>query len=130
MTKLIKKITIGLDILVLLLIFIYTAIYILKYEIIFFQKIIIFSTIIALIIKILYWIIDNNNIIKNYKNLLLLRLAVCIFLYLTPVYYLSQYQNLTISEFIVASTLIIITFFALLVIVIEKLMNSKKMSNL
>ena len=38
MTKFIKKITIGLDILVLLLIFIYTAIYILKYEIIFFSK--------------------------------------------------------------------------------------------
>tara|TARA_B100001769_G_C21596767_1_gene336331 strand:+ start:114 stop:506 length:393 start_codon:yes stop_codon:yes gene_type:complete len=129
MTKLIKKITIGLDILVLLLISIYTAIYILKYEIIFFQKIIIFSAIIALIIKILYWIIDNNNIIKNYKNLLLLRIAVCIFLYLTPAYYLYQYQNLIISEFIVTSTLIIITFFALLVIVVEKIMNSKKMSN-
>ena len=129
MTKLIKKITIGLDILVLLLISIYTAIYILKYEIIFFQKIIIFSAIIALIIKILYWIIDNN-IIKNYKNLFLLRIANCIFLYLTPIYYLSQYQNLIISEFVVTSTLIIITFFALLVIVAEKLMNNKKMSDL
>ena len=129
MTKLIKKITIGLDILVLLLIFIYTAIYILKYEIIFFQKIIIFSAIIAFIIKILYWIIDNN-IIKNYKNLFLLRIANCIFLYLTPIYYLSQYQNLIISEFVVTSTLIIITFFALLVIVAEKLMNNKKMSDL
>ncbi len=130
MTKLIKKITIGLDILVLLLIFIYTAIYILKHEIIFFQKIIIFSAIIAFIIKILYWIIDNNNIIKIYKNLLLLRIAVCIFLYLTPAYYLSQYQNLIISEFVVMSTLIIITFFALLVTVAEKLINSKKMSDL
>ncbi len=129
MTEFLKKITIGLDVLVLLFIFMYTTIYILKYEIIFFQKIIIFFAIIALIIKILYWIIDNNNIIKNYKNLLLLRLAVCIFLYLTPAYYLSQYQNLIISEFIVASTLIIITFFALLVIFIEKLMNSKKMIN-
>jgi len=129
MTKLIKKITIGLDILVLLLISIYTAIYILKYEIIFFQKVIIFSAIIAFIIKILYWIIDNN-IIKNYKNLFLLRIANCIFLYLTPIYYLTQYQNLIISEFVVTSTLIIITFFALLVIVAEKLMNSKKMSNL
>ena len=129
MTKLIKKITIGLDILVLLLIFIYTAIYILKYEIIYFQKIIIFSAILAFIIKILYWIIDNN-IITNYKNLLLLRIAICIFLYLTPIYYLTQYQNLIISEFVVTSTLIIITFFALLVIVAEKLMNSKKMSDL
>ena len=129
MTKLIKKITIGLDILVLLLISIYTAIYILKYEIIFFQKVIIFSAIIAFIIKILYWIIDNN-IIKNYKNLFLLRIANCIFLYLTPIYYLSQYQNLIISEFVVTSTLIIITFFALLVIVAEKLMNSKKISDL
>ena len=129
MTKLIKKITVGLDILVLLLISIYTAIYILKYEIIFFQKVIIFSAIIAFIIKILYWIIDNN-IIKNYKNLFLLRIANCIFLYLTPIYYLSQYQNLIISEFVVTSTLIIITFFALLVIVAEKLMNSKKMSDL
>ena len=129
MTKLIKKITIGLDILVLLLISIYTAIYILKYEIIFFQKVIIFSAIIAFIIKILYWIIDNN-IIKNYKNLFLLRIAICIFLYLTPVYYLTQYQNLIISEFVVTSTLIIITFFALLVIVAEKLMNNKKMSDL
>ena len=129
MTKLIKKITIGLDILVLLLISIYTAIYILKYEIIFFQKVIIFSVIIAFIIKILYWIIDNN-IIKNYKNLFLLRIANCIFLYLTPIYYLSQYQNLIISEFVVTSTLIIITFFAFLVIVAEKLMNSKKMSDL
>ena len=128
MTEFLKKITIGLDVLVLLFIFMYTTIYILKYEIIFFQKIIIFFAIIALIIKILYWIIDNN-IIKNYKNLFLLRIANCIFLYLTPVYYLSQYQNLIISEFIVASTLIIITFFALLVIVIEKLMNSKKMIN-
>ena len=130
MTEFLKKITKGLDLLVLLLIFIYTAIYILKYEIIFFQKIIIFSAIIALIIKIIYWIIDDNNIIKSYKNLLLLRIAICIFLYLTPVYYLSQYQNLIISEFIVTSTLIIITFFALLVIVVEKIMNSKKMSNL
>ena len=129
MTKLIKKITIGLDILVLLLIFIYTAIYILKYEIIYFQKIIIFSAILAFIIKILYWIIDNN-IITNYKNLLLLRIAICIFLYLTPIYYLTQYQNLIISEFVVTSTLIIITFFALLVIVAEKLMNNKKMSDL
>ena len=129
MTKLIKKITIGLDILVLLLIFIYTAIYILKYEIIYFQKIIIFSAIIAFIIKMLYWII-NNNIITNYKNLLLLRIAICIFLYLTPIYYLTQYQNLIISEFVVASTLIIITFFALLVIVAEKFMNSKKISDL
>ena len=129
MTKIIKKITIGLDILVLLLIFIYTAIYILKHEIIFFQKIIIFSAIIAFIIKMLYWII-NNNIITNYKNLLLLRIAICIFLYLTPIYYLTQYQNLIISEFVVKSTLIIITFFALLVIVAEKLMNSKKMSDL
>ena len=125
MTKIIKKITIGLDILVLLLIFIYTAIYILKYEIIYFQKIIIFSAISAFIIKILYWIIDNN-IITNYKNLLLLRIAICIFLYLTPIYYLTQYQNLIISEFVVTSTLIIITFFALLVIVAEKLMISKK----
>ena len=130
MTELLKKITKGLDLLVLLLIFICTAIYILKYEIIFFQKIIIFSAIIALIIKILYWIIDNDNIIKNYKNLLLLRIAVCIFLYLTPVYYLSQYQSLIISEFIVTSTLIIITFFALLVIVVEKIINNKKMINL
>ena len=129
MTKLIKKITIGLDILVLLLISIYTTIYILKYEIIFFQKVIIFSAIIAFIIKTLYWIIDNN-IIKNYKNLLLIRTAICIFLYLTPVYYFTQYQNLIISEFVVTSTLIIITFFALLVIVAEKLMNSKKMSDL
>ena len=129
MTKLVKKITIGLDILVILLISIYTAIYILKYEIIFFQKVIIFSVIIAFIIKILYWIIDNN-IIKNYKNLFLLRIANCIFLYLTPIYYLSQYQNLIISEFVVTSTLIIITFFALLVIVAEKLMNNKKMSDL
>ena len=129
MTKLIKKITIGLDILVLLLISIYTAIYILKYEIIFFQKVIIFSAIIAFIIKILYWIIDNN-IIKNYKNLFLLRIANCIFLYLTPIYYLSQYQNLIISEFVVTSTLIIITFFALLVIVVEKLINRKNMNDL
>ena len=129
MTEFLKKITIGLDILVLLLIFIYTAIYILKYEIIYFQKIIIFSAILAFIIKILYWIIDNN-IITNYKNLLLLRIAICIFLYLTPIYYLTQYQNLIISEFVVTSTLIIITFFALLVIVAEKLMNSKKMSDL
>ena len=129
MTKLIKKITVGLDILVLLLISIYTAIYILEYEIIFFQKVIIFSAIIAFIIKILYWIIDNN-IIKNYKNLFLLRIANCIFLYLTPIYYLSQYQNLIISEFIVTSTLIIITFFALLVIVVEKLINKKNMNDL
>ena len=129
MKEFLKKITKGLDLLVLLLIFIYTSIYILKYEIIFFQKIIIFSAILAFIIKILYWIIDNN-IITNYKNLLLLRIAVCIFLYLTPAYYLYQYQNLIISEFIVTSTLIIITFFALLVMVVEKIINSKKMSNL
>ena len=130
MKEFLKKITKGLELLVLLLIFIYTSIYILKYEIIFFQKIIIFSAIIALIIKIIYWIIDDNNIIKSYKNLLLLRIAICIFLYLTPVYYLYQYQNLIISEFIVTSTLIIITFFALLVMVVEKIINSKKMSNL
>ena len=129
MKEFLKKITKGLDLLVLLLIFIYTAIYIVRYEIIFFQKIIIVSAILAFIIKILYWIIDNN-IIKNYKNLFLLRIAICIFLYLTPVYYLTQYQNLIISEFAVTSTLIIITFFALLVIVAEKLMNSKKMSDL
>ena len=129
MTEFLKKITIGLDVLVLLLIFTYTIIYILKHEIIFFQKIIIFSAIIAFIIKMLYWII-YNSIITNYKNLLLLRIAICIFLYLTPIYYLTQYQNLIISEFVVASTLIIITFFALLVIIAEKLMNSKKMSDL
>ena len=69
MTEFLKKITIGLDLLVLLLIFIYTAIYILKSETIILQKIIIFSAIIALIIKMLYWIFDLDETLGYFTEL-------------------------------------------------------------
>ena len=124
MKKFLKKITSWLDLLILCLIILFTTLYCSKIEIIFLSKIIIIITLITLVTKMFYWFsntkfLDKNDI-KNNTNLFFLRIAVCIFLYITPAYYFIQYPNLVVSEYIISFTLIIVSFLALLAKAIEK----------
>ena len=64
------------------------------------------------------------------KNIILLRLAFCIFAYITPVYYIFQENSLVVSHTISAITLTIITFFALIGIFIERLLYLKESKQL
>ena len=59
---------------------------------------------------------DNQNNVKIY----LLRLAFCIFTYITPTYYIAQQPSLVMSNHVVSITLVIITIVAIIGMFIER----------
>ena len=85
----------------------------------------------ALFFKLLYWysikkpaksslgairVSDNLNNAKVY----LLRLAFCIFTYVTPTYYITQQPSFVMSNHVVSITLVIITIVAIIGMFIER----------
>ena len=84
--------------------------------------------------KVIYWYSNKNlqTVTKEVdrKNIILLRLAFCIFAYITPVYYIFQENSLVVSHTISAITLTIITIFALIGIFIERLLYLKESKQL
>jgi len=85
----------------------------------------------ALFFKLLYWYSikkpaksnlstvrasDNQNNVKVY----LLRLAFCIFTYVTPTYYIAQQPSLVMGNHVVSITLVIITIVAIIGMFIER----------
>ncbi len=95
---------------------------------------IIITATILLFTKLIYWY-SNKNLQKeaeevDRKNIILLRLAFCIFTYISPVYYIFQENTLVVSHNISAITLIIIIIFVLIGIFIERLLYLKESKQL
>jgi len=78
----------------------------------------------TLLLKLLYWYLirRSSEIINtiNRSNAFLLRLAFCIFTYITPTYYILQQPSLVISNYVILVTLIIISILAFVGIIMER----------
>ena len=85
----------------------------------------------ALFLKLLYWYSikkpakSNLSAVRESDNLnnpkvYLLRLAFCIFTYITPTYYIAQQPSLVMSNHVVSITLVIITIVAIIGMFIER----------
>lgn len=59
------------------------------------------------------------NTIEKTKSLLL-RITLCIFVYITPSYYIFQKNNLIVSEYVISITLVIISIISLIGMFIER----------
>ena len=85
--------------------------------------IIIMSTIL-LISKLLYWFFIRNTQSKindfEKQNIFLLRLTICIFSYVSPVYCIIQEPFLIVDRYISVLTFVIVTILAIIGIFIER----------
>ena len=96
----------------------------LNIQIIFLTNFLIIISLSLLIIKLTYWynirnILLNINSIDKQKSFLL-RLAFCIFTYITPVYCIIQEPYLVVSHYVSTITFTIVTVLAIIGIVIER----------
>ena len=117
-----------LNFLILGLIITFTIYFYINIEIFILSKLIIIISILTLFMKLLYWhSIKQSNIEKsnfNYKKISLSKLAICIFIYITPAYYMTQWDNLIISNNLISITLVIIIFIVIIGMFIEKHLTS------
>ena len=117
-----------LNFLILGLIITFTIYFYINIEIFILSKLIIIISILTLFMKLLYWhSIKQSNIEKsnfNYKKISLSKLAICIFIYITPAYYMTQWDNLVISNNLISITLVIIIFIVIIGMFIEKHLTS------
>ena len=85
----------------------------------------------ALFFKLLYWYTikkpakSSLSAVRESYNpinakVYMLRLAFCMFTYVTPTYYIAQQPNLVMSNQVVSITLVIITIFAIIGLFIER----------
>ena len=85
----------------------------------------------ALFFKLLYWysikktaksdhssVRESDNL--NNTKVYLLRLAFCIFTYITPTYYIAQQPNLVMSNHVISITLVIVIIVAIIGMFIER----------
>ncbi len=76
---------------------------------------------ILLTFKLIYWSkIKCYTLSINKEYIFLLKLGVCIFIYITPVYCILQEQYLVVDQKISLLTFIIVTVLAILGILIDK----------
>ena len=126
-----KKFTLILDLIILFAFFLFTGLFFLNIKIIFLSNFLIYICIFTLLIKLLKWYLFDKSkkfILKiNKSSILLKRLSFCIFLYITPVFYLIQFPQLIISEYVISITLIIISILIFSTVLIE---NFNKTYNL
>ena len=128
MINLLKIITNILNFSILLSFIAYTILFYFQIKINYIENFIIINSIIALLLKSFYWHTINNlsrkKIFITKSNLHFLKLTFFIFSYILPSYYLIQKNNLVVNDYIILITLIIISLFILVGIMIEKyLMN-------
>ena len=128
MTDLLKIITNILNFSILFSFITYTVLFYFQIKINYIENFIFINSIIALLLKSFYWHIINNlsrkKIFIKKTNLHFLKLTFFIFSYILPSYYLIQKNNLVVSDYIILITLIIISLFILVGIIIERyLMN-------
>jgi len=85
---------------------------------------IIIMSIILLISKLLYWfsIRKTQSRINGFdkQNIFLLRLTICVFTYISPVYCIIQEPFLIVNRYISILTFLIVTLLAIIGIFIEK----------
>ena len=128
MINLLKIITNILNFSILLSFIAYTILFYFQIKINYIENFIIINSIIALLLKSFYWHTINNlsrkKIFITKSNLHFLKLTFFIFSYILPSYYLIQKNNLVVNDYIILITLIIISLFILVGIMIERyLMN-------
>ena len=124
MITILKNVTLFFDIILLISFLTFAILFYLEITVNYIQYFIIAFSIIALLIKLFYWnqakalkkIVESNSKI----NFVLLRLSICIFLYITPSYYILQYPKLIISENIISAILFLILCLAFLILIFEK----------
>ena len=102
----------------------------LNIQIIFLTNFLIIVSLSLLIIKLTYWYtirntLRNINSINKQKSFLL-RLAFCIFTYITPVYCIIQEQYLVVSHYVSTITFTIVTVLAIIGMFIERFLNFKE----
>ena len=102
----------------------------LNIQIIFLTNFLIIISLSLLIIKLTYWynirnILLNINSIDKQKSFLL-RLAFCIFTYITPVYCIIQEPYLVVSHYVSTITFTIVTVLAIIGMFIERFLNFKE----
>ena len=102
----------------------------LNIQIIFLTNFLIIVSLSLLIIKLTYWynirsILRNINSIDKQKSFLL-RLAFCIFTYITPVYCIIQEPYLVVSHYVSTITFTIVTVLAIIGMFIERFLNFKE----
>ena len=85
---------------------------------------IIITSIILLISKLLYWfsIRKTQSRINGFdkQNIFLLRLTICVFTYISPVYCIIQEPFLIVNRYISILTFLIVTLLAIIGIFIER----------
>ena len=85
---------------------------------------IIIMSIILLILKLLYWfsIRKTQSRINGFdkQNIFLLRLTICVFTYISPVYCIIQEPFLIVNRYISIVTFLIVTLLAIIGIFIER----------
>jgi len=124
MITILKNLTLIFDFLLLFSLVIFSILFYFKININYIPYLIIAVSIIAFLTKLFYW--NQTEVLKKIVkfndsiNFALLRLSICIFLYITPSYYILQYPKLIISENIISATLFLILFLALVTLVFEK----------
>ena len=102
----------------------------LNIQIIFLTNFLIIVSLSLLIIKLTYWYtirntLRNINSINKQKSFLL-RLAFCIFTYITPVYCIIQEPHLVVSHYVSTITFTIVTVLAIIGMFIERFLNFKE----
>ena len=102
----------------------------LNIQIIFLTNFLIIVSLSLLIIKLTYWY-TIRNILRNISSIdkqksFLLRLAFCIFTYITPVYCIIQEPYLVVSHYVSTITFTIVTVLAIIGMFIERFLNFKE----
>ena len=124
MTQLMKTIIYILNFLILFSIITFTILFYFKITNNFLSSFIVIICITTLLIKLSYWytIRKSSEMIEiiNKPNAFLLRLAFCVFTYITPTYYILQQPSLILSNYIMLVTLIIISILTLIGIILER----------
>ena len=124
MTIILKTTIYILNFLILGSIITFTILFYFQITVNYLTSFIIIISITTLLLKLLYWYLIRRpskmiNTI-NRSNAFLLRLAFCIFTYITPTYYILQQPSLVISNYVILVTLIIISILAFVGIIMER----------
>ena len=86
---------------------------------------IIIISFILLVSQLVYWYSVRNYKI-NFKDIFLLRLTICVFIYISPVYCIIQEPFIIVNNYISLATLSIVTLLAILGIYIERWLYIKE----
>ena len=128
MINLLKVITNILNFSILFSFIAYTILFYFQIKINYIENFIIITSIVALLLKSFFWykikILSEEKKIIDKSKLYFLRLTFFIFSYTLPPYYLIQKNNLVVNDYVILTTLIIISLFILVGMIAERyLMN-------